>query len=74
VITEIRYHSEGMLSITAPETEFDSGQFLCPTDEYNRHHEGIWNSRVLAFVKCKHDAPDATFRDGVPVAAYEGWN
>lgn len=26
------------------------GHFLYPADDFNRRHEGVWNSRVLAFV------------------------
>ena len=39
--------------------------FICYPSDINRKHEGVWNSRVFAFV------PEPKFSDGVPVAAYE---
>jgi hypothetical protein len=67
------------MSVTIEHMEYGNGKelfvrhpegcFTVSVNEYNRHHEGVWNSRVLAFVP----QPNAYFSDGTPVASYEGW-
>lgn len=45
MITTIEYGTEEFLNITTPGVLFS-----CKREDYCRTHEGIWNSRVLAFV------------------------
>jgi hypothetical protein len=61
---------------------------LIDASEFNRHHEGVWNSRVLAFVPQQpHDDLEEAmavgllarysvthFSDGTPVSSYEQFN
>ena len=41
--------------------------FICSNTEFNKQHEGIWNSRTMSFIP-----QPITFSDGTPVALYEG--
>lgn len=41
------------------------GWFTCEAGDFCKRHEGVWNSRVFAFV------PETKFSDGVPVVSYE---
>ena len=63
MITEISYLENGLLNLTCGNTKF-----VCSSRDYNCKHEGIWNSKVMAFVP--HPKSN-TFSDGVPVSAYE---
>lgn len=62
--TEISYIDDKRLRVERP----GYGWFVCESADFNRQHEGVWNSRVCAFV------PQPKFSDGTPVASYEQFN
>lgn len=50
--------------------------FVCAASEFNRQHNGVWNSAVMSFVPvgggCLHQQDDYDiFSDGTPVDHYE---
>ncbi len=62
--TEISYVSDNRLHVEGP----GYGWFTCVSADFNKQHDGVWNSRVFAFV------PQIKFSDGTPVASYEQFN
>ena len=78
VTTDIRYRTKNTVLVRSQD-----GSFYLVASEFNRRHEGVWNSRVLAFVPQPEPVDksgyrphkrDTHFSDGTPVAAYQGWN
>lgn len=73
--TEISYVNDKIVAVRC--VDLNIFCMVAECREVNRRHEGVWNSRVLAFVPQYPPAPEpfsATFSDGTPVSSYEQFN